>query len=160
MHFIYKQKRMLSNYEIKPNKGLGELEFGMEMDQFIDAFGKPEEIDSFDDDEELNTTVLHYWTQGFSIFFVGLVTQILAGIETDHPETTLYGEKIMNLTEDGIVELMKNNGHTHYEVEIEEEKDRRLSYDYSMIDFFFRDGKLVYMNFGVLVDEQGNIETV
>lgn len=74
---------MLSNYEIKPNKGLGELEFGMEMDQFIDAFGKPEEIDSFDDDEELNTTVLHYWTQGFSIFFVGLVTQILAGIKTD-----------------------------------------------------------------------------
>ena len=150
---------MLSNYEIKPNEGLGELKFGTEMKQFIDSFGEPEEIESFDDDEELNTTVLHYWGQGFSIFFVGLVNQILAGIETDHPETTLYGKKIMNLPEEEVVELMKNNGHTQYEVEIED-KDRRLSYDYSMIDFFFRDGKLVYMNFGVLVDEEGNIEHV
>ncbi len=150
---------MLSDYEIKPNKGLGPLEFGMEMDQFIDTYGESEEISSFDDDEELNTTVLHYWTQGFSIFFVGLVNQILAGIETDHPDTSLYGKKIMNLSEEEIVELMKSNGHVQYEVEIED-KDRRLSYDYSMIDFFFRDGKLVYMNFGVLVDEQGNIETV
>jgi len=151
---------MLSNYKIEPNKGLGELEFGMKMDEFIDAHGEPEEIDSFDDDEELNTTVLHFWTQGFSIFFVGLYTQILAGIETDHPDTSIFGKKIMNLTEDELVELMKNNGHNHYEVELEEEKDKRLSYDFSMMDFFFRDGKLVYMNFGVLVDEHGKIETV
>ena len=151
---------MLSNYEIRPNNGLGELEFGMKMDQFIDTYGEPEEIDSFDDDEELNTTVLHYWTKGFSIFFVGLYTQILAGIETDHPDTSLFGKKIMNLTEDEIVALMKSNGESHYEVEVEKDKDKMLSYDLSMMDFFFRDSKLVYMNFGVLVDEQGKIETV
>ncbi len=29
-----------------------------------------------------------------------------------------------------------------------------------MMDFFFRDNLLVYMNFGVLVDENGNIEKV
>lgn len=151
---------MLSNYEIKPNKGLGELEFGMKMDKFIDTYGEPEEIDSFDDDEELNTTVLHYWTKGISIFFVGLYTQILAGIETDHPDTSLFGKKIMNLPEEEIVELMKNNGESHFEVEVEKDKDKMLSYDLSMMDFFFRDDKLVYMNFGVLVDEQGKIETV
>ncbi|MCB2208217.1 MAG: hypothetical protein KQH67_07945 [Bacteroidetes bacterium] len=151
---------MLSNFEIKPNKGLGELEFGMKMDAFIDTYGEPEEIDSFDDDEELNTTVLHYWTKGISIFFVGLYTQILAGIETDHPDTSLFGKKIMNLTEEEIVELMKNNGESHFEVEVEKDKDKMLSYDLSMMDFFFRDDKLVYMNFGVLVDEQGKIETV
>lgn len=151
---------MLSNYEIIPNEGLGELKFGMKMDQFIDTYGEPEEIDTFDDDEELNTTVLHYWTQGFSIFFVGLYSQILAGIETDHPDATLFGKKIMNLPEEEIVSLMNNNGQSHYEVEVEEEKDKMLSYDLSMMDFFFREDKLVYMNFGVLVDEQGKIETV
>jgi hypothetical protein len=151
---------MLSNFEIKPNKGLGELEFGMKMDKFIDTYGEPEEIDSFDDDEELNTTVLHYWTKGISIFFVGLYTQILAGIETDHPDTSLFGKKIMNLTEEEIIELMKNNGESHFEVEVEKDKDKMLSYDLSMMDFFFRDDKLVYMNFGVLVDEQGKIDTV
>ncbi len=151
---------MLSNYEIKPNNGLGELEFGMKMDKFIDTYGEPEEIDSFDDDEELNTTVLHYWTKGISIFFVGLYTQILAGIETDHPDTSLFGKKIMSLTEVEIVALMKSNGESHFEVEVEKDKDKMLSYDLSMMDFFFREDKLVYMNFGVLVDEQGKIETV
>lgn len=151
---------MLSNYEIKPNNGLGELEFGMKMDKFIDTYGEPEEIDSFDDDEELNTTVLHYWTKGISIFFVGLYTQILAGIETDHPDTSLFGKKIMSLTEEEIVALMKSNGESHFEVEVEKDKDKMLSYDLSMMDFFFREDKLVYMNFGVLVDEQGKIETV
>ena len=151
---------MLSNYEIVPNIGLGELTFGMKMDQFIETYGEPEEIDTFDDDEELNTTVLHYWTQGYSIFFVGLYSQILAGIETDHPDTSLFGKKIMNHSEEEVIELMKANGEKHYEVEIEEEKDKMISYDLSMMDFFFREGKLVYMNFGVLVDEQGKIETV
>jgi hypothetical protein len=66
----------------------------------------------------------------------------------------------MNLTEEEIIELMKNNGESHFEVEVEKDKDKMLSYDLSMMDFFFRDEKLVYMNFGVLVDEKGKIETV
>ena len=64
------------------------------------------------------------------------------------------------MPEEEIVNLMRENNHNHYEVEFEEEKDKRLSYDFNMMDFFFREGKLVYMNYGVLVDESGNIETV
>ncbi len=54
---------------------------------------------------------------------------------------------------------MKQNGYENFETDFED-ADKRLSYDVGMMDFFFRDDKLIYMNFGVLVDEDGNIETV
>ncbi len=149
----------LSDFEIKPNVGLGKLTFGTEMKPFIKQVGEPEELENIDEDEEMNTTVLHYWKTGYSVFFVGLSDQVLAGIETDHPDVNLFGEKIIGRSEDEIVALMKNNGHNDYETE-KEESDKRLSFDISMMDFFFREGKLIYMNFGVFVDDKGQIEKV
>lgn len=148
-----------SNLEIKPNQGCGEIIFGTEMEPFVKQMGEPEEVENFDDDENLNTTLLHYWKSGVSIFFVGLTTQILAGIELDNPDVILYNEKIIGKSEDEIISLMKKNGNSEFETETEM-GDKRLSFDVGMMDFFFRDGKLVYMNFGVLVDEEGNIEKV
>jgi hypothetical protein len=150
---------MLKNHEINPNIGYGELKFGLAMDDFIAQYGEPEELDTFDEDEDMNTTLLHYWKDGFSVFFVGLTNQILAGIETDHHQVSLFGKQIMGLTQDELIALMKENEHTEFERE-EEDSYIRLSYDFSMMDFFFQDGKLVYMNFGVFVDEDGKIEKV
>ena len=150
---------MLNNHEILPKTGLGELTFGIVMDDFIAKYGEPEELDTFDEDEEMNTTLLHYWKSGFSVFFVGLTNQILAGIETDHPDTTLFGAEIMGISEAELNTLMEKNGHSTFERE-EEENDIRLSYDFSMMDFFFREGKLIYLNFGVFVDEDGKIDRV
>ncbi len=156
---------MLTNFEIKPNEGYGNITFGMGIDEFVEKFGEPEEIDNFDEDEELNTTVLHYWKGGFSAFFVGLATQILAGIEVDHVDTTLFGEKIIGKPQEFIVELMKSHGMTAYESEAEEDEggegsEIRVSYEESMMDFFFRDGILAYMNFGVFINEKGEIQSV
>jgi hypothetical protein len=145
--------------EIKPNVGLGDLLFGMKIKPFIEKFGEPEELENIDEDEDLNTTILHYWTKGLSAFFYGLTDQVLAGIECDDPNIVLFGKKILGKSEDKIVNLMKKHGHESYEVEMEG-PDKRLSFDISMMDFFFRNGKLAYMNFGVLIDEQGQIEPV
>lgn len=150
---------MLSNFEIIPNKGYGQIEFGMDMDKLAEIVGEPEEIMSFDDEEELSIVVLHYWGQGFTVFMDGITRQVVAGIELDHPESELYGEKIIGKSEDEVIEFMKSKGHTNYEVGMEE-ADKRYSFDDGMMDLFFLDGKLEYMNFGVLVDEEGNIETV
>jgi len=157
---------MLSNYKIIPNIGFDDIRFGIGLDSFVEKNGEPEDIDSIFEDEEFNTTVLHYWKQGVSIFFVGTANPVLAGIETDHPEAELFGVKIMRKTKEEIIALMKKNGHTKYEVEDEEysedenEKDIRVSYENSMTDFFFRANTLVYMNFGVMVDENGNVENI
>ncbi len=157
---------MLSNYKITPNTSYGDINFGVDMDSFVEKYGEPEDVDSIDDGDDFNTTVLHYWKSGVSIFFVGTTNPVLAGIETDHPESELYAEKIMGKTKEDIIALMKKNGQNTYECEDEEysnnddEKDLRLSFENSMMDFFFRDNLLVYMNFGVMVDENGNIEKV
>lgn len=156
---------MLSTYEIKPDVGLGKIKFGTQMNKFITVFGKPDEIDEIDEmddvdeDGDMHTTLLHYWDKGFSMFFVGLTAQILAGIETDHPEVNLFGKKIMGMHRDDLEKLMKSKGYSYYETE-NNNNDVRLSYDVSMMDFFFRDDKLVYMNFGVLVNDNGRIEPV
>lgn len=150
---------MPSDFEINPNKGLGTLAFGTDIGSFVNRYGEPEEVQNFDDDEELNTTVLHYWKGGFSAFFVGQTKPILAGVETDHPDTRLFNKKILGISEAELVNLMKEHNFNNYETDFED-ADKRLSYDVGMMDFFFRDDKLVYMNFGVLVDENGNIQTV
>lgn len=150
---------MLSNFEINPNEGYGDIKFGMDMDKLAEIVGEPEEIISFDDDEELSIVILHYWEKGFSVFMDGITRQVVAGIEFDNPGSTLYGVKIIGKSEDEIISFMKSNGHADYEIELEE-SDKRYSFDDGMMDFFFVKGKLEYMNFGVLVDEEGNIETV
>ena len=150
---------MLSSFEIIPNVGYGQIKFGMDMDKLAEIVGEPEEIMSFDDEEELSIVVLHYWDQGFTVFMDGITRQVVAGIELDHPDSTLYGKKIIGAEEEEVIDFMKSKDHTKYEVEMEE-NDKRYSFDEGMVDFFFVEGKLEYMNFGVLVDEEGNIETV
>ncbi len=150
---------MLSDNTITPNEGYGKIKFGMDMDRLAELVGEPEEIISFDDDEELSIVVLHYWEQGFSVFMDGITRQVVAGIETDNPNAILYGTKIIGLTEKQIIDFMKKNGHENYEIDLDD-ADKRYSFDEGMMDFFFVNGKLEYMNFGVLVDEEGNIETV
>jgi hypothetical protein len=86
-------------------------------------------------------------------------------VESDHPDTELYGEKILGKTKKDIITLMESNGHTDYDEAKEEtigknDNDLRVSYDASMMDFFFREDNLVYMNFGVMVDDEGKIEKV
>jgi hypothetical protein len=150
---------MITNYEIKPNVGYGDIKFGTGMDTFVNQYGEPDDLEHYDDDEATNTTVLNYWQIGFSAFFVGVSNQKLAGIEVDHPKTTLYGKQIIGYSEEELIELMKKNGHEDFETE-NEEVDKRISYEQSMMDFFFREGVLVYMNFGVFIDTKGNIEIV
>jgi len=156
---------MFANYKIMPNTGFGDVEFGIEMDTFVEKYGEPEEVDTIDEDEELDTMILHYWEKGFSLFFVGLSNPILAGVEFDHKDTELYGIKILGKTKEEIITLMEENDHNDYDEGSEEtmgenDNDLRISYDQSMMDFFFRENQLVYMNFGVLVDEDGKIEKV
>jgi len=150
---------MLSNFEIKPNIGYGNIKFGMDMDKLAEIIGEPEEIISFDDEEDLSIVILHYWDMGFTVFMDGITRQVVAGIELDNPRSSLYGDQVIGENEDTIISLMKNNGHENYEIEMEED-DKRYSFDEGMMDFFFVNGKLEYMNFGVLVDEEGNFETV
>jgi len=154
---------MILKNTIRPNIGYGEIKFGEMMDAFVEKYGEPEEIDTIGEDDEFATTVLHYWNQNISLFFVGVSNPVIAGIETDHEDSSIFGEKIIGKSKEDIIALMKKNGLTSYDVgddEFESEEIVRVSYEESMIDFFFQNNSLVFMNFGVMVDDNGNIEKV
>lgn len=144
--------------EIKPKEGFGDLKFGITSDQLTTMLGDPEDVETFDDDGDFKTTILNYWDMGISAFFEGMDNAVLSCLETDIPDATLYGKMVFDLDEDEIITLMEEHGFELAETEDDPDGERRLSYDDALIDFFFHEGELVAVNWGVLVNEKGEIE--
>ena len=144
--------------EIKPKEGFGDLKFGELSQHIIDLLGEPEEVENIQDDDEFNTTILNYWDIGISAFFEGIGKSVLSCIETDMEDATLFGKKVFELSEQQVIDLMNEHGYEVAEAEDQPDGERRISYDDALIDFFFFEGQLVAVNWGVLVNEQGEIE--
>ena len=143
-------------YEIIPLQGFGPLKFGTEIDKVFQLLGEPEEIDTFENDADFNAVLLHYWEMGVSIFFQGDSFQVVAGIETDIPEATLFGKKVIGLSKEGVIQLMKENGYEEYDMESDEE-EVRLSFEDVMVDFYLKENEVAYVNWDVLVDDNGEV---
>ncbi|MCF8229499.1 MAG: hypothetical protein K9G58_07735 [Bacteroidales bacterium] len=144
--------------EIKPKEGLGELKFGESSEKLISMLGEAEEMEDIEDEDEFNTVILNYWDKGISAFFEGKENSVLSCFEVDNPETILFGQKVFELSENEIIELMKENGYSDIDTDVEENGEKRLSFEDGMIDFFFDDDSLLAVNWGVLVNDQGEIE--
>lgn len=144
--------------EIKPKEGLGELEFGDSSEKLTSILGEAEEMENIEDEDEFNTVILNYWEKGISAFFEGVEKSVLSCFEVDDPDATLYGKKIFEMKKDEIISLMKEKGFKELETEMEENGEKRVSFEDGMIDFFFEDGELVAVNWGVLVNDKGEIE--
>jgi len=147
---------MISSYEIIPKVGLGNLKFGMDMEKVVSELGEPEEVDNFESEEEMNAVLLHYWERGVSLFFEGHTRQVVAGIETDHPDAKLFGEYVIEMTEEEVIDLMKRNGFHDFDREAEA-GEIRLSYEEEMIDFYLKKGRVAFVNWDTIVDEDGNL---
>ena len=145
-------------FEIKPKEGYGEIPFGVASESVIGYLGEAEEIEDIEDEDVFNTIIMNYWDQGLSVFMEGIEKSVVACFETEHPESTLYGERVFDMDEIQITELMSSKGYEIAETEIDETGEKRLSYDDAMIDFFLEDGELIAVNWGVLVNEKGEIE--
>ncbi len=144
--------------EIKPKEGFGDLKFGEISEHVIEILGEPEEFENFEDDDEFNTTILNYWEIGLSVFFEGTEKSVVSCFETDIPESTLYGKKVFEMDEKSVIALMKEKGFEVEEIEEDPSGERRISYDDALIDFFFHDDELIAVNWGVLINQKGEIE--
>jgi hypothetical protein len=144
--------------EIRPKDGFGELKFGETSDHVIELLGEPEEMETIQDDDDFNTIILNYWEVGISAFFEGVDKSVLSCFETDIEDSTLYGKKVFKMSEVQVIELMKEKGFEVAETEEDSDGERRISYDDALIDFFFHEEALIAVNWGVLVNEQGEIE--
>lgn len=144
--------------DIIPKEGLGEIKFGDTSEKVIKILGQPEDVENIEDTDGYNTVVLYYWEDGITVFFEGKEKSVVSCIETENPEVLMYGKTIFAMTQEDIISMMTEKGFEVAEIEMETTGERRVSYDDAMIDFFFIDGDLVAVNWGVLVNEKGEIE--
>ena len=144
--------------DIIPKKGFGEIQFGDTSEQIITLLGQPEDVENIEDVDGFNTVVLYYYEMGITVFFEGREKSVVACVETENPDATMFGKSIFQMTEKDIIAVMKDKGFEVAETELETTGERRVSYDDAMIDFFFLDGDLIVVNWGVLVNEKGEIE--
>ena len=84
-----------------------------------------------------------------SICFEGTDKMLVSSISTISEDATLFGEKIYDMNRNQIIELMKKNGYKEFDEE-EQEGDTCLIYDELMLDFYFNEGELIDVVWGVL----------
>lgn len=149
----------MKNLTIEPFKGYGDIKFGMSIEDIVNIFGEPsnnEELESIIEENENYSILYDYDDECMSICFEGVSKTIVASISTCNEDATLFGERVYEMDRKQIIDLMKRNGYKDYDEE-EQEGDTCLIYDELMMDFYFNDGELIDVVWGVLVDPQGNI---
>jgi len=146
--------------DIIPKKGFGQIQFGNTSEQVIGLLGQPEDVENIEDIDEFNTVILYYWDRGVTIFFEGIEKSVVSCFETENADARMYGKKIFTMSEKEIVELMTSQGFEVAEEERDLTGEKVVSYDDAMIDFFFMDGDLVAVNWGVLVNDKGEVEEI
>ncbi len=146
--------------DIKPKIGFGEIDFGFTIEKVVEKLGDAEDIENIQDDEDFNTVIMNYWNLGLSVFIEGQGAEksIVSCFETDNTNATMFGEQVFKMNEKQIIELMKKNGFKDIDTETEENGEYRLSLEDGLIDFFFENKELIAVNWGVLVNEHGEIE--
>lgn len=151
------------NMEILLLEGLNDLKFGDTQATVEKTLGKPQETKKLSDegeelDDELDTILWEYDNEGLTVFFEGKNNHVLSCFETDNAEAILFGKKVFEMNEQEVVQLMKENGLTQIDKEEEEWGETRVSFDEGLIDFYFQDNELITVNWGVFVNEDGEIE--
>ncbi|MFO8053948.1 MAG: hypothetical protein R6U19_02140 [Bacteroidales bacterium] len=145
--------------EIKPKIGFGELDFSATDQQVLSKLGDPDSTEIMEEEvEAFNVLLWDYNDMGLSLFFEGDETARLSACEIDNPDVTLYGKKIFEATEKEIIDLMKANNFSQMNIENEMWEEKRVSFDDALIDFYFKNDRLVSVNWGVVINEKGEVE--
>lgn len=142
--------------EIKPKQGLGELRFGEIPENVAKLIGEPGSVEEITTDDDLKTTILTF-ENGITIFLEGLVEPVVSNFDIDNHDSTLFGKKVFEMNEKAIIELMASNGYTIIEKEEEEWGETRLTFEDALLDFYFEDGKVVAISWGVMINDDGSI---
>ena len=148
----------MKDFTICPLKGYGEIPFGITLDEVVGMLGMPDFYEELSDMEETGNRSIYYEYNKIdtNIYLEGITKSVVACFETENEEATLYGEKAFELSQKQVIDLMKANGFKELEEE-EEDGEHRITFEDGLIDFFFADGAMTAVSWGVLVDEQGAV---
>lgn len=157
MQIEFNDNTML-NLEIKPKEGLGNILFGEIPENLTKIMGQPESVEDVRTDDDLKTTILSFPEQGVTVFLEGLIEPIVSNFDVDNKMATLFGEYVFEKSESEVRKLLESNGYNQFEQDKEEWGETRLSCEDALMDFYFVDGKLEAVNFGVYIKDDGTID--
>lgn len=135
------------NMEITLRRGIGDITFGMPVEDIVSRLGNPDEVENIDNAADESTTVLRYNELGLTLFCEG-DNPVLACIDVASEECTLFGEPLFDLEERPIVELMVRHNYTEEDADEEDWGERRISFPEANVDFYFDQGELVSIILG------------
>lgn len=134
-------------YTIKIKEGLGDVRFGMPVEEVVALLGNADEVECVDNAADETTTILHYEEGALTLFFEG-ENPTLECIDLSIEDATLFGENVFDLSEKEIVQLMVKNNYFEQDADEEAWGERRISFGEGNIDFFFEDDELLAVVFG------------
>ncbi|UOQ54143.1 hypothetical protein [Hymenobacter cellulosivorans] len=158
MQTIQPQPNSTEENEIVLGTGMGPLKFGATQDQVRALMGEPEEIEESEEDDEFEHQAWNYLEEGYSLYFDREDDYRLSCIETDHPGLRIFGQPIHGKSVEEIQELMRQNGLESTEVERMDTGETRLSYEKEMIDLYFDEDQLQFVNFGVFISDDLEVQ--
>lgn len=132
---------------IKLKEGLGEIKFGMPVEDIVKMLGTADEVENIDNAADESTTVLRYNDEGLTLFCEG-ENPILACIDIANEDCTLFGEKVFGLDERALVNLMVKNNITEQDVDDEDWGERRITFNEGNIDFYYDNEELISIILG------------
>ncbi len=144
--------------EIILGHGIGELKFGLTMEEVEAIMGKAEEVEESDEDEEFEYVVWNYWEKGYSFYFDEDDDYRLGLIETANEEVTLFGKKIFRMKQSEVEALLKDKGLSNPDKDTLEGGEKHVTYEKEMLDMYFDKDALVTVKFGVYVSDDLEVQ--
>jgi len=138
--------------EIYLLKGLDNFEFGLTKDSFIENNPDKINFELVEEEEELKTEAISLSEINSYLYFEGDETELLmTACATENKDAILFSKKVFDMSKEEISSLMKLQGFKEMEEDTEEWGEERLSFYDAMVDFFFEEGKLVSVSWGILI---------
>lgn len=135
------------NLDIKIKEGVGDIKFGMPVEEIVKLLGTADEVENIDNAADESTTVLRYNNDGLTLFCEG-ENPTLACIDISNEDCTLFGEQVFDIDERALVSLMVKNNITEQDVDEEDWGERRVTFNEGNIDFYYDNGELVSIILG------------
>ncbi len=140
---------------VTPGQGIGKLLFGLKKSQVQNLLGEPDEVEPAEDQDHLE--YWHYDTQGISLVFDAVENMRLTTIVSANEDTALFGEPIINMSRDRLIELLRKKGHKTLNFTEDYDDGAKLetveSDEIEML-FWLREGQVTEVQFGpFFIDE-------
>lgn len=133
------------NLQIRLKKGLGDFDFGCKPTDISAVLGPPSETDELESpcDGATESIVWYYPDAGLNFFFDSMNGEpALCTVESNNPETLLFGELLFNMTRFEIEESMKRNGYHEIDEDDETWGEHRITFEDAQVDFYFSDSDI------------------